>query len=425
MKHKRVLAGSVCLAALLCACAGRGQTPALPAGSPAPAATATPLELAPLQDAEGTVYGAAGPDGYYSVVSTARADGSLNIRYTDYASMQTVYLCAQPNCAHDSESCTGYQPGGSGVSLMMAGGQLVLVSPGTGPWGEQPSPPRVCVCGPDGSRRRQAASFEANQQLDGPYLTDGKNLYAALRTVQAQTATEELVCIDLGSGAVSTVLPLDTARSERVRSAVGEHVLLVSLDEYDQNSLETGRSCAYKRVNVNTLERETVLEYSTGEGRAVAFGDALVFYDAEQNSILSIDWRTGQRQLLAREVLPAGADMLTLNLCFYDEGRVLYSFEAPGSETYPGGRVFFAAGPEETQKTEFSLTYPDMERPLPVNPIAKTGGSYFVIAGETLQPREDRREDGTLFTANIPEPVYGKIRCEDFWAGSGPIETAR
>ena len=87
--------------------------------------------------------------------------------------------------------------------------------------------------------------------------------------------------------------------------------------------------------------------------------------------------------------------------------------------------MFFAAGPEETQKTEFSLTYPDMERPLPVNPIAKTGGSYFVIAGETLQPREDRREDGTLFTANIPEPVYGKIRCEDFWAGNGPIETAR
>ena len=140
MKHKRVLAGSVCLAVLLCACAGRGQTPALPAGSPAPAATAAPLELAPLQDAEGTVYGAAGPDGYYSVVSTARADGSLNIRYTDYASMQTVYLCAQPNCTHDSESCTSYQPGGSGVSLMMAGGQLVLVSPGTGPWGEQPSP---------------------------------------------------------------------------------------------------------------------------------------------------------------------------------------------------------------------------------------------------------------------------------------------
>ena len=423
MKNKRVLAGSVCLAVLLCACAWREKAPAPPAASPAPAATAAPLELVPLQDAEGTVYGAAG--GYYSVVSAARADGSLNIRYTDYASMQTVYLCAQPNCAHDSESCTSYQPGGSGVSLMMAGGQLVLVSPGTGPWGEQPSPPRVCVCGPDGSRRRQAASFEANQQLDGPYLTDGKNLYAALRTVQAQTATEELVCIDLGSGAVSTVLPLDTARSERVRSAAGEHVLLVSLDEYDQNSLETGRSCAYERMNVNTLERETVLEYSTGEGRAVAFGDVLVFYDAEQNSILSIDWRTGQRQLLAREVLPAGADMLTLNLCFYDEGRVLYSFETPGSETDPGGRVFFAAGPEETQKTEFSLTYPDMERPLPVNPIAKTGGSYFVIAGEILQPREDRREDGTLFTANIPEPVYGKIRCEDFWAGTGPIETAR
>lgn len=89
------------------------------------------------------------------------------------------------------------------------------------------------------------------------------------------------------------------------------------------------------------------------------------------------------------------------------------------------GRVFFVAGPDETEKTGFSLTCLDMERPMPVCPVAKAGGSYFVIAGETLQPREDRREDGTLFTANIPEPVYGKIRCEDFWAGTGPIETAR
>ena len=132
MKHKRVLAGSVCLAVLLCACAGRGQTPALPAGSPAPAATAATMELAPLQDAEGTVYGAAGPDGYCSVVSTARADGSLNIRYTDYASMQTVYLCAQPNCAHDSESCTSYQPG---ETIPSVSGDITLFAQweGTGP----------------------------------------------------------------------------------------------------------------------------------------------------------------------------------------------------------------------------------------------------------------------------------------------------
>lgn len=424
MKRNLLLACFAC-AALLCACAGPAETPSPAPEDPLPAASAPPPELVPLQTGE-TVYGAAGPDGYYSILPLPRADGSLNIQYTDYASMQTVFLCAQPNCAHDSDSCTSYQSGGSGVSLMMVGRRLVLVSPGTGPWGEQPSPPCVRVCDPDGSRRREVAAFDPNQQLEAPYLTDGKNLYATLLTSQAQETTAELVSIDLASGAVSSVLPLDREQSEKVCSGAGQWVILLSLKGNDPNDMESDTAVCYQRVNVGTLERETVFEYSIGEGRATAFSEALVFYDAEQNSVQSIDWRTGGQQILARDVLPAGVDMIELDLVFYDEGRLLYSFESPDHTTDYGGRAFFIAGPEEAEKTEFSLTYLAQHRPTPVCPIARIedGKSYFVIADETLQPWEDRSEDGAPFTAHIPIPVYGKIGCEAFWAGSGTVQKA-
>lgn len=114
MKEKRlwVLLCGVCAAWLLCACTGGGQAGAPASVSPVPSACAAPVELEPLQGAGGTVYGAAGPEGFYSIAGIARPDGSLNIQYTDYASLQTVFLCAQPNCAHDSESCTSFLPGG-------------------------------------------------------------------------------------------------------------------------------------------------------------------------------------------------------------------------------------------------------------------------------------------------------------------------
>lgn len=427
MKEKRlwVLLCVVCAAWLLCACTGGGQAGAPASASPVPSACAAPVKLEPLQGAGGTVYGAAGPEGFYSIAGFARPDGSLNIQYTDYASLQTVFLCAQPNCAHDSESCTSFLPGGGGVSLMMVNGQLVLVSPSGSTENERPQLPCVCVCEPDGSSRREVVSFAANQQLVGPYITDGTGLYATLETTEKARVATELIYIDLQAGKFSSVLSLDHTKSETVVSAEGEYMILYARNGYDPNDMNGDYSVCYQRVNINTLEREQIFEYAAGEGLPGVFGRNFLFYSRLKNEIEQIDCLTGERRVLAREVLPAGGSMLELSLCFYDQGRLLYAVPS-GEETDNSERTFFVTGADPDSKTEFRLTYLDMERPLPVEPIAQIEGedSYFVIADRVLLPREDHREDGTSFTAYIPVPVYGKIRCEDFWAGSGAIERA-
>ena len=81
---------------LLTAC-GRG------AGT-ANADTPTPAAPPPAY----TMADQGGEAGFYRAV--AQADGTARLMYIDYASAREVYVCAAPNCAHDSDACTAFLP---------------------------------------------------------------------------------------------------------------------------------------------------------------------------------------------------------------------------------------------------------------------------------------------------------------------------
>ena len=71
---------------------------------------------------------AASPDGLYEVCSIRL--GSYNLLYVDAATHQETYLCATPNCTHDSESCSSYLPieeGQYGYQLFFFNGYLYVV----------------------------------------------------------------------------------------------------------------------------------------------------------------------------------------------------------------------------------------------------------------------------------------------------------
>ena len=68
---------------------------------------------------------AASPEGLYEVCSVRL--GSCNLLYVDAATRQETYLCATPNCTHDSESCNSYLPleeGRYGYQLFFFNGYL-------------------------------------------------------------------------------------------------------------------------------------------------------------------------------------------------------------------------------------------------------------------------------------------------------------
>ena len=59
--------------------------------------------LSPIDYKE--VSGVSSGDGYYEVAYTA---SGYNLKYTDYASKQRIYLCNRPECTHSDETCASW-----------------------------------------------------------------------------------------------------------------------------------------------------------------------------------------------------------------------------------------------------------------------------------------------------------------------------
>ncbi len=54
-------------------------------------------------------------DGYYYLSREKGLPEGVNIKYIDYATQTERFLCADPNCTHDTESCTSYVAGSGDI----------------------------------------------------------------------------------------------------------------------------------------------------------------------------------------------------------------------------------------------------------------------------------------------------------------------
>lgn len=124
-----------------------------------------------------------------------------NITYIDYASHHQVYLCARPECTHDTDECTSVIRGN--IYLFAANNQLYLL----GTSDDHSSPPALISSALDGSGRQTLAQFPSNCQFDFRIYTDDTALYILMDIVESQTAQaqRQLVRVNLTSGAYDTV----------------------------------------------------------------------------------------------------------------------------------------------------------------------------------------------------------------------------
>lgn len=89
------------------------------AAGPQPASTAAPSPAAPnAQTPEAAAFGemeqatpglrAMGEDGMYLLEQYF--SGAMNLLYADFTTQQEVFVCAEPNCPHNTASCTSWLP---------------------------------------------------------------------------------------------------------------------------------------------------------------------------------------------------------------------------------------------------------------------------------------------------------------------------
>ena len=135
---------------------------------------------------------AASPEGLYEVCSVRL--GNYNLLYVDAATRQETYLCATPNCTHNSESCNSYLPleeGRYGYQLFFFNGYLYVA---------QYTPiesqgPYLMRMDPDGTNREIVLELENGECFSGMLYGYGDRLLLQISRVDENGNSE--TCMEI------------------------------------------------------------------------------------------------------------------------------------------------------------------------------------------------------------------------------------
>lgn len=397
MKKRILTAMSLLLALLLFGCGGSAsQAAALQDTSAQNSAVFTAL-----QRSSGWNYGGYAKDGFYYVSSAVREDGSANLMYLDYTTMQTIYLCGQPNCSHDTEACTSYLPySAGGVLCSVVGEQLVLVFPGNVHSSASASStvlPHIEVMGLDGADRKTTVTFEASQQINRPLVTDGTSIYCELDTVTDDgNMNAELIRVSPDAGTCETVCPLN---QEWVKGGAGSRLILLDVN-----------GC-YTAFDPATGKRETLRTVSNASIDSLLQDTTLVY--KENGYCHLLDLTSGQTTTLSGFALPGDGEAF-VNLVDADATHLIFQIETASHQSGAGMKdgYYMVTGDEAPQK--WNLLYTAGEDAMPSERVtAVSGGRYLVITGAA--PPQENINSQYVATG---EKQYVLMPQENYWNGA-------
>ena len=165
-----------------------------------------------INESEITRCSASAKDGYYEI--NQYFDGGSSLTYWDYTNGKNVFLCPNPNCSHNSDTCPSFfsfltnrtMPGG----VLVVGDKLLAIQI----LATEKSDPHIDVMDLTGNLIKQIQCFQSSQILPGSftsdYYTDGENLYFTLSNVDSDTATTvcQLVRVSLTDGSIAILIHL-------------------------------------------------------------------------------------------------------------------------------------------------------------------------------------------------------------------------
>lgn len=350
-------------------------------------------------------YGSGNEKGYYYFAKDE--NGNSLLRVVDYASLQDVPLCSQPNCAHNGESCPAwFSWGGTDPSVLAAEDALYILFPGA-PWdgwafetyGEK-ALPRILKCGLDGSNRQEIARFGAAEAFSSMPAADGENLYIILTDYGGtDKAVEKIVTIDLASGAVST--DESVQRTElRIVGAWGRELILQS---------GSGRNY-YAAYHVDT---KTLRDLASSEQAAVVNGGTLCPADESTGIIRSVSVEDGSAAELATDLLDQCAPQWLKLASVTEQGYVVQVAEEDG---YHNWLIDFEGHAHRQKLQAESTNERDRMRMLEI--FAKQKEDYLVSPSRSFRTIQTPGPNGVSYGEDTVDYIFALISAEDFWAGT-------
>lgn len=159
-------------------------------------------------------YGAGNANGYYDVDSRIWDLGSQfssgemdsNIVYIDYATKKRVYLCNDPSCRHNNDSCTSYIKASSSVIVFPVGNERVVClryGKEEDVASDNESLAGIIAMQKNGSDRKEICTLDPKETFARPlYIaSDGNRIYIVIqKTVGVGEITRFLCSVDIATG---------------------------------------------------------------------------------------------------------------------------------------------------------------------------------------------------------------------------------
>lgn len=283
MNKKKRLIVLLALMALTACSANKNENFTQDQSSPTITENTSPI----ITESEITLCSASAKDGYYEI--NQYFDGGSSLTYWDYANGKNIFLCPNPNCSHDTNTCPSFfsyatnstMPGGV---LVVDNRLLVIQTLAT-----EKSTPHIDVMDSTGNLIKQIQGFQASQILPGSftsdYYTDGENLYFTLSNVDSDTATTvcQLVRVSLTDGSIAILKEFsnDTLQVNIV-AADSRNLIYRKVEGKSVRDIQF----TYFALDVDT-QSETALELTMDNMHGLEFcGKEIYIYDYEEQKIL-------------------------------------------------------------------------------------------------------------------------------------------
>ena len=350
-------------------------------------------------------YGSGNGAGYYYFAKDEK--GNSLLRVVDYASLQDVPLCSQPNCAHEGESCPAWFAwSGAEPSVLAAEDALYILFPGA-PWsgwafetyGEK-ALPRILKCGTDGSNRQELAHFGASDAFACLPAADGQNLYIILTDYSGtDKAVEKILAIDLATGAVSA--DESVQRTElRIVGAWGRELILQS---------GSGRNY-YAAYDVDT---KALRDLGSCEGAAAVGEGVLCCINETTGAIRTVSVADGSAAELATDLLDQCSPQWLQLTSVTEQGYVVQVSEGEG---YHNWLIDFEGRARRQELQAQSTNERDSMRMLEI--FAKQKEEYLVSPSRSFRTIQTPGPNGVTYGEEAIDYAFALISARDFWAGT-------
>lgn len=367
--------------------------------------------------------GYASQEGYYRMV--ARTDASNNLRYIDFATKQEVYLCSQPNCAHDSDACTAWFPTAIGLhKAIPVADKVFLIHGGSLDYAEvlgENSLPGIDIMEPDGSNRKRLFTFPANCRIAPLVLDsmarDNEYLYFCVQTYTEESVTRTLCAVSSRTGKVFSITDLPEVE-EKIVGCDGTALIF----SYMPHAYEIGTKASEVLAEIDRFDLQTKEVTHLLERPYIDLGecqDGLYWVMSVDGSLRSYDLETGE--LLSEKTVshPEGAVVSQLQSDGLYDGKWMVHSHRPSPGDQPAQLDYYAVDVETgtTLPLEYSFT-DDWGTKYPGIVVAQVEDTFLFVYDAERREINCPNVDGTTGEITCTIFQYAALPVSDFWNNS-------